>query len=483
MAIQVLYVDDEIPHLMLAQEYLGHSGKVDLTCVSSGREAIEALSKNSFQVIVSDYMMQDMDGVALLKYIRQNYGNIPFLLFTGKGKEEVVIEALNHGADYYIRKGNDPFEQFAVLEQRIIQVADRKDVQEELAAREELYHSVLAVQSELIVDFLPDLTIIRSNEQFSALNHGAPTDMIGRKFLSDLSLEDQEELSGAIHLLTPDSSNVDLQQTFTSPDGRDLTFSWHIEGVFSTEGQLVSCKATGRDISQESEARADIKEYEERYQEKATDLPRDMGDFDENVPLNFIIENTRPAGSWTLPELIKQARSLKMNGIASSTGQDGHRAFLIFLNGEPDGGIYIDRTGVLYGDKSTLFLRDSHQFTFYPTAPEIATRFITGCRIYDKSHIKVPNVYAIPEIPSVRKGIGNITLDLRKGGRSMPGIRVTIKSEGKIVGNDITSATGQTSFQLLYGDYTGVVLTENGTLHNFTFKVNTPESSHVVELA
>ena len=172
MPIQVLFVDDEIPHLMLAEEYLGHSGKIELTCVSSGREAIEVLSKASFQVIVSDYQMQDMDGVSLLKYIRKNIGNIPFLLFTGKGKEEVVIEALNHGADYYIRKGSDPVEQFSILEQRIIQVADRKNAQEELAAREKLYHEVLMVQNDLLVDFLPDLTIIRSNEAFSALYGG-----------------------------------------------------------------------------------------------------------------------------------------------------------------------------------------------------------------------------------------------------------------------------------------------------------------------
>ncbi len=482
MPIQVLYVDDEIPHLMLAQEYLGHSGKVELTCVSSGREAIEALGKATFQVVVSDYQMQDMDGVSLLKYIRKNFGNIPFLLFTGKGKEEVVIEALNHGADYYIRKGSDPFEQFSILEQRIIQVADRKDVQEELAAREQLYHSVLSVQNELIVDFLPDLTIIRSNEAFSSLYGFGPTDMIGRKFLSDLSYEDQDELQSAISLLNPESSTVELQQTLNSPDGRSLTFSWHIEGVFSSDGILVSCKATGRDISVRDQARDDIRQYEEKYQEKATDIPRDLGDFDENVPLNFIIENTRPAGSFSLPDLVRHARSSKTDGIASATGQDGHRAFLIFLNGEPEGGIYIDRSGVLYGDKSTLFLKDSHQFTLYPTPAEIATRFITGCRIYDKSHIRAPNTYAIPEI-SVRKGIGNITLDLRKSGKPVSGIRITIKSGGKIVGNDITSGSGQVSFQLLFGDYSGVVLTDNGNLHTFAFQVREPESSHIVELA
>jgi hypothetical protein len=219
-----------------------------------------------------------------------------------------------------------------------------------------------------------------------------------------------------------------------------------------------------------------------KYQETATDLPRDMGDFDENVPLNFIIENTRPEGTWPLHELVRHARTTKMNGIASATGPNGHRAFLIFIDGEPEGGIYIDRSGVLYGDKSVLFLKDSNQFTFYPTAPEIANRFVTGCRIYDKSHIRAPNTYEIPEIRSMRKGIGNITLDVRSYNKPLSGIRITIKSGGKIVGNDITSHTGQISVQLLYGNYTGVILTETGKLHPFSFQVKEPESSHIVDL-
>ncbi len=482
MPVQVLFVDDEIPHLMLAEEYLGHSGKIELTCVSSGKEAIEALEKRSYQVIVSDYLMQDMDGVALLKYIRKNFKPIPFLLFTGKGKEEVVIEALNHGADYYIRKGSDPFEQFSVLEQRILQVAQRQSAQDELAAREQLYQSVQTVPHDLLVDFLPDLTIIHSNESFAGLYGGGPTDMIGRKFLSDLSPEDQEELLGAIGLLTPEDSTVDLQQTIATADGGTTTFSWHIEGVFSSEGQLASCKATGHDASDEVEARDGVRQFEERYQETATDIPREVGDFDENVPLNFIIENTRPIGVWPLPDLIKNARTDKLNGVASATGQDGRRAYLIFSEGEPEGGIYIDRSGVLYGDKSVLFLKNSSTFTFYPTAPEIATRFITGCRIYDKSHIRAPNTYAIPEIAPVRKGIGTITIDVRRGRQPAPGVRITIKSGNKIVGNDITSQSGQISFQLLFGAYTGVILTDSGALHNFEFQVASPDSTHVVDL-
>ncbi len=52
--------------------------------------------------------MAGMDGITFLKHIHSEFGDIPFIIFTGKGREDVVIAALNNGADYYINKGIDP---------------------------------------------------------------------------------------------------------------------------------------------------------------------------------------------------------------------------------------------------------------------------------------------------------------------------------------------------------------------------------------
>jgi DNA-binding NarL/FixJ family response regulator len=54
---------------------------------------------------------------------------VPFIIFTGKGREEVVIEALNSGADFYIQKGGDPKAQFAELAHKIRQAVQIKIAQ------------------------------------------------------------------------------------------------------------------------------------------------------------------------------------------------------------------------------------------------------------------------------------------------------------------------------------------------------------------
>jgi len=56
----------------------------------------------TFDAIVSDFQMPEMNGITLLREIRST-SDIPFILFTGKGREEVVIDAINNGADFTCR--------------------------------------------------------------------------------------------------------------------------------------------------------------------------------------------------------------------------------------------------------------------------------------------------------------------------------------------------------------------------------------------
>ncbi len=67
-----------------------------------------------------------MDGIEFLKQIRSSGNSIPFIIFTGRGREEVVIEAINSGADFYLQKGGDPNSQFAELSHKVKIAVERK---------------------------------------------------------------------------------------------------------------------------------------------------------------------------------------------------------------------------------------------------------------------------------------------------------------------------------------------------------------------
>ncbi len=119
--INVLLIDDDEDYLNLAQVYLKREADfLKLEITDSPEEAIKKLENDDFDVIVSDYVMPKVDGLDLLDKVRNRFGDIPFILFTGKGCEEVAMEAVNKGANAYVVKKEDIVNQFKNLAEKLL---------------------------------------------------------------------------------------------------------------------------------------------------------------------------------------------------------------------------------------------------------------------------------------------------------------------------------------------------------------------------
>ena len=113
--IRVLLVDDELNFLRVSQQILEMQGGFQVETVSSVAEAMEKLVKTVYDVIVSDYQIPGKDGLQFLEELRDSGNAIPFILFTGKGREEVAVKALRLGADNYLNKNGLPETVYAEL--------------------------------------------------------------------------------------------------------------------------------------------------------------------------------------------------------------------------------------------------------------------------------------------------------------------------------------------------------------------------------
>ena len=88
--ISVLYVDDESALLEVTKNFMERGGGFNVDTAISAQEAIEKLKAERYDALVADYLMPDMDGLVLLKYLRPRCNGMPFILFTGNGSEEIV---------------------------------------------------------------------------------------------------------------------------------------------------------------------------------------------------------------------------------------------------------------------------------------------------------------------------------------------------------------------------------------------------------
>ena len=119
----ILLVEDNPDHIMLMEAALKNSDpqfEVDLAC--SGSECLERLSKSSYDVVLLDYSLPKMNGLEILARIHQLESDIPVVMITGQGDENIAVQAMKKGAYDYVSKSGD----FLVTVPMVIQQAIEK---------------------------------------------------------------------------------------------------------------------------------------------------------------------------------------------------------------------------------------------------------------------------------------------------------------------------------------------------------------------
>jgi PAS domain S-box-containing protein len=216
--ISVLLVDDEPVLLDIGRIFLERTNEFTVTQADSAKEALLLLGQTHYDAIVSDYEMPTMDGLAFLAHVRSSWPDVPFILFTGRGREEVVIEALNSGADFYLQKGGDPKSQFTELTHKIKQAVLTRRSVIELKESEETFRQFFNAAGDAII-ILDGQTIVDCNNRGIELFEDNREGIIGRSPV-DFSTPVQPDGRNCIQSLKDAISKA--------LDGIPASFEWRI---------------------------------------------------------------------------------------------------------------------------------------------------------------------------------------------------------------------------------------------------------------
>ena len=259
-------------------------------------EAFKKMQSQVFDAIVSDYEMPQKNGLDFLKELREKGNEIPFILFTGKGREDVAVKALNLGADRYLNKNGSPEAYYCELVHAINNTVDRKKSAQLLAASESKYRLLVekSLQGVLVTRVAP-ARLVFANQAMGRLLGYSP------KELMSLS---PEEIKGLV-------SHEDRAVFFSRMEKRwlgetaDTSFEFRAVrkdasiiwlSVFANRvdyGGQPAIQGTFLDVTENKNAGDILRESENRYRELSNCLPNIV--FETNLEGQLEFANGRAA--------------------------------------------------------------------------------------------------------------------------------------------------------------------------------------------
>ena len=105
--IPLLLVDDDPDMLDLMQLAFKDIGNFDITACNDARDAVEVLKQRPIAVVISDYRMPVMNGGVFVRAARNTGYDGLFIIYSGRGKDDLIDQARRDGADAYVPRSGD----------------------------------------------------------------------------------------------------------------------------------------------------------------------------------------------------------------------------------------------------------------------------------------------------------------------------------------------------------------------------------------
>lgn len=262
--IRILHVDDDPEFTELAAEFLErHDERFDIETATSAGEGLDRLAEREYDCIVSDFDMAGRNGIEFLRAVREDHPELPFVLYTGKGSEEVASESISAGVTDYLQKETGT-SQYEVLANRIRNAVGKFHTQRELDRSQDLLE-----RSEQFVDIGGWEADVDTGEQrwtegtyaIHDIDPDSEYEPTVDTAVAFYHSDDQDEIERLVERCLETGEPYDTELRLLTADGRLRWVRTTGEPV-RQNGEVVKIRGAIKDITERKERERKLQRYE-----------------------------------------------------------------------------------------------------------------------------------------------------------------------------------------------------------------------------
>jgi len=271
--IRVLHVDDDQGLLEVAARFIERANKrLDVTTATDADEGLSCLDRERVDCIIFDYKMPGRDGQEFLEAVRETRPELPFILFTGKGSEEIASEAISAGVTNYRQKetGTD---QYRVLARNVLNAVKRHRSRRQLKEREERL-SLYFEQSPMgIIEWDLNFEFVRMNPIAEEILGYDAVNLAGDSWEQISPPDQRETVAATFEKLFADEGGYETTNVNVTASGDRVVCEWHNRVITDRDGEVVAVLSQFQDVTEGVENERDLCRERDRFKTLFDHLP------------------------------------------------------------------------------------------------------------------------------------------------------------------------------------------------------------------
>jgi PAS domain S-box-containing protein len=280
--LRILHVDDDVAFIAVAKQCLEETYQFQVDTASSTEEALKKLENSEYDAIIADYQMPEKNGLELLRTLRQQEIDVPFILLTCKSKEEVAIEALNSGVEQYITKHDNAEAIYEEVNRSILSAVNRRNTEKLLKESESRLRQITENMQDLLLLADKNLIVTYVSSSYRRVLGYEPNEIIGKRIYDFVHPDDWAITMETAEKAFKDKSGGKKEFRIRRADGSYMLLEGVGKALTDGNGQITGIIMSSRDITERQQIEETLRKSEERFRQVSDNAQEWIWEVDAN---------------------------------------------------------------------------------------------------------------------------------------------------------------------------------------------------------